>query len=278
MKLAILGGEGFIGTNIIEYLYTKEECYSYDLVVSPFLRNKQRVYIKSDLHQQPPRIEADVVIHLLDNNWAPLARYIAAEKQLIRAAFSIVPKHVVVMSSAAIYSNPDSPYGMRKQALETLYADYCHAHNIPLAIIRLFNVYGPYQIPYKPGSLIANIFCDFLRNQETEIYDLHTTRDFVFSRDIGRFIEEIIDTRFQGVTDLGTGRQTSIATLITLIEHTVTKQPLSIRGLGKKENLTTPDVKNTLANTVFLTPLQIGLEETFKFYIQNFDQLPYEQS
>ena len=111
-------------------------------------------------------------------------------------------KHLIVFSSAVVYANPESPYGKRKMLLEKTYEDYCKRHKINLTIFRLFNVYGNYQIPHKQGSLIANIFYNYINHKQIEINDMKAMRDFVCAKDIGEIVKWVIENNFFEKSDI----------------------------------------------------------------------------
>lgn len=266
-KLLILGGEGFIGRNLCDFFYKYYDCYSLDIRKSLFEKRKDK-FIKKNIYQEFVNNDFDYIIHLIDNPIA-ISNFEKKEINLIKNIKLNPNNHLIVFSSAVVYANPNSDYGKRKLVLEKIYTDYCQKNSIPLTIIRLFNIYGPYQIPNKQGSLVANIICNHLNEARTEINDLDARRDFFFSQDLGKFIYNIIKNKITGTIDLGTNHLTSIRKLISLLEKSIIKKKLKIVDKKKKETLKCPLARNILLKKIKTTPMEVGLTKTSNFYKNN---------
>ena len=141
---------------------------------------------------------------------------------------------VVYVSSAAVYGdNPDVPlteeaetlpltaYGAEKFGCE-LHARVAHqVHNVPVAGIRFFNIYGPRQDPSSPYSGVISIFTDRIGAQQgITIYgDGEQTRDFVYVGDAVRFLRAAMDDAKTEpeIYNVCTGRQISVNRLAQVI-------------------------------------------------------------
>ncbi len=118
--------------------------------------------------------------------------------QLTLSAAAEVGAKVVFASSSSIYGaddrrpfaedqalgRPESPYGASKVAGEAL----CHAHHavtgLPVAIARLFTVYGPRQ---RPDLAIHAFARRLLRNEEIQVFDHgRALRDYTYVDDAVR--------------------------------------------------------------------------------------------
>jgi len=79
----------------------------------------------------------------------------------------------------------DTPYQMNKLVGE-LYCNYFYDyHNLPVAIARYFNVYGPGEVPGKYRNVIPNFIWWALHKQPLPITGTgEETRDFTFVEDI----------------------------------------------------------------------------------------------
>lgn len=267
-KILLIGGEGFIGRNIVSALGSEYDCYSMGTEKSIFTNRIDR-YIEKNPYIDQIVEKFNTYIHLVDNNIEE-ERFIAGEEMLMNNLKIKPGKHLILLSSAVLYANPDSPYGKRKALFEKFYEKYCKENEIILTIFRLFNIYGEFQIPYKQGSLVANIMFNHINNIPIEINDLEAQRDFIYAKDMAKFVKYSIDNNIFGKMDLATENLITVGKLIEVIENDLLGD-LKFVNKGNKEIIICPVGKNTLMGKVTLTSHKDGLTETFKFYIDNND-------
>ena len=138
---------------------------------------------------------------------------------------------VVVASSAAVYGHPDelpvpetastnptSPYGVQKLALDQYARLYADLYDLPTVALRYFNVYGPRQ--RGPYSGVISTFLEQARAGEpiTIEGDGEQTRDFVHVDDVVRANLRAAATPNVGEAyNIGTGERTSIRNLAETI-------------------------------------------------------------
>lgn len=265
----LLGGEGFIGKNITDTIQDKFNCTTVSLLPSPFITSKVN-FIKTNPYMEILNGKFDVYIHLIDHQ-ADLDDINNQESELTKNLNIPKSSHLILFSSSVIYANPSSDYAKRKLKLEQVYENYCSSHDINLTILRLFNTYGNYQLPYRQGSLIANILFNHIHNLPTEINDLETKRDYIYAGDIGKIVQHIIDNQYFGKVDIGSGELVSIKQLLNILEKDVIKDKINIIDKKQTENITCPIANGTLTNAITPTSLTDGLTQTYLFYKQNRD-------
>ena len=110
-------------------------------------------------------------------------------------------RKIVLSSSAAIYGDKtlppckesakpacQSPYALSKLQSEEMLKMYNLLYNLPTAILRYFNVFGPNQNPNSAYAAVIAKFVDcFIKKQPLTIFgDGQQMRDFVFVKDIAR--------------------------------------------------------------------------------------------
>ena len=138
---------------------------------------------------------------------------------------------VVLASSAAVYGHPDelpvpetastnptSPYGVQKLALDQYARLYAELYDLPTVALRYFNVYGPRQ--RGPYSGVISTFLEQARAGEpiTIEGDGEQTRDFVHVDDVVRANLRAATTSNVGEAyNIGTGERTSIRELAETI-------------------------------------------------------------
>lgn len=266
-KVLLLGGEGFIGRNLAEYFSVKNTCLSVGNEKSRFEKRDDE-FLLAKPYEEKVDHESNVIVHLMDNDVFPDS-FVEQEKKLVENIGLGTKHHLIVFSSAVIYANPDSEYGQRKQLLEKFYKEYCREHGISLIILRLFNTFGPYQIPYRQGSLAGNLIYNALNGKKTEINDREATRDFLYAGDIPKFIEYVVANKIEGTYDIGSGELVSIRELIALLEEKVMEKTLDISYRDVRELASSRCAEGDIVGKIDLTKLEAGLKKTVKFYEDN---------
>ena len=155
---------------------------------------------------------------------------------------------VVYASSAAVYGGlegvategsvtaPLSAYGADKLGSELHARAGFGVHGVSSVGMRFFNVYGPRQDPSSPYSGVISIFAAALTAGRgvTVHGDGHQSRDFVFVKDIVRFLLAAMDraSAIPGALVLNacTGRETSVRHLAETIGGLLQRRPAIVSG------------------------------------------------
>ncbi|MFM7887150.1 MAG: NAD-dependent epimerase/dehydratase family protein, partial [Pseudanabaena sp.] len=143
---------------------------------------------------------------------------------------------LVYTSSAAIYGeqtelpitenhlpNPIAPYGWQKLFSEKYAYLFSQRFGFSFIGLRLFNVFGPRQIPDSSYSGIISIFVNAMQqNQSITIYgDGKQTRDFVYVQDVATALSDALakplKSNFYSICNIGTGISTSLVELVDII-------------------------------------------------------------
>lgn len=265
-NILILGGEGFIGRNLAGLLSEKHACFSAGTARSVFAKRRDS-FIETNPYEKKIKNIYNVIIHLIDNK-IDLKKFAKEEKKLIKNINLNRKNHLIIFSSAVIYADSNSEYGRRKLILEKIFENYCQKNKINLTVLRLFNIFGPCQLPKKQGSLIANIFINHLQGKTTKIKDLEALRDFIFSGDMAKLVEYIIKNKTYGKYDLASGKLVSIKKVINLAEEIAGKK-IKINNVKEKEKIKSSKGNNFLASRIKLLPFKKSLKLTFDFYKKN---------
>jgi UDP-glucose 4-epimerase len=235
----------------------------------------------------------DVVIHAAARNIVlstknpreDYATNIGGTLNVLLAGREHRPSRIVYTSSASIYGNPRylpisedepvnllSPYAVSKFAGE----GYCHAfyesYDLPVAVIRYSNVFGPGQTPENPYcGVVAKLFSAALAGQPLLIHgDGEQTRDYTFVDDaVTATLSAAVSPKATGQAyNVGTGVETSVNRLAELI--------LEISGSSSETDyLDRRDIDNIRRRVVNIekirrelrwTPaatLELGLRQTY---------------
>ncbi len=221
-KCLVIGGAGFIGSNLIDFLISQGmEVFSIDNLSTGQKENinpKAR-FIKNDIVNlekiKPFFNDVDYVFHLaaLPRIQPSFDEPIEHEEANVIGTINCLLacrgrkniKKFVFAASSACYGNPSelpttekakihclSPYALQKYVAEQYCLILGKRYNIPVISLRYFNVYGPRSFssknPFNAYSSAIGIF----ENQKKEgkkltiTGDGEQTRDFIHVQDIAR--------------------------------------------------------------------------------------------
>lgn len=110
------------------------------------------------------------------------------------------------------FKQPCSPYASSKYAAESYCYAYHSTYDLPLNIVRGFNLFGPRQKLGKKGAVIPIFVNKVLQGQPPTIYGSgEQTRDYVDVRDVARGMLSILESKHMGeLFHLCTGIEISI--------------------------------------------------------------------
>lgn len=257
MKSVIIGGAGFIGTNLAIHLAREtegqitiidREDYYFDTLKSlnlPRITYKAAPFsMDADFDEQVKG--QDVVYHLAStvipgtsNQNVPAeleANIIVTAKLLDACVRQEVKKVVFISSGGAVYGKkgtcpisedtvtyPISSYGIQKLAIEKLLYLYHYQENLDYRVIRLANPYGPYQRPNGKLGVVTTFVYKALTDGKLVVYgDGSVVRDFIYIEDAVRAINKIVNGNSDlRIFNLGSGKGTSVNDLISDIKESI---------------------------------------------------------
>lgn len=141
---------------------------------------------------------------------------------------------VVIASSAAIYGDPEevplseetptdplSPYGVQKLALDRYASIYHDLYGLETVTLRYFNVYGPRGVSGDYSGVIGTFLQQALDGEPLEVHgDGTQSRDFVHVDDVVRANLRAATTSHVGEAfNIGTGHETEIGDLARLVSE-----------------------------------------------------------
>jgi dTDP-glucose 4,6-dehydratase len=169
-----------------------------------------------------------------------------------------------------------SPYAASKIAADKLVESYYLSFNLPLAILRPFNTFGPRQ---SLRAIIPTIISQAIGNQKILLGNIKPRRDFLFVKDTVQGFLEIgkCNEAIGKVVNIGTGRDLSVGELAKkIIELTGRGGDVEIedrRFRPEKSEVMELLADTQLAQKLFgWTPrysLEDGLKETIEWYRKN---------
>jgi len=250
MHFVITGGAGFIGSHLTEQLLSDGHWVTVvDRLSSGSLDNLPRharlVFLNRDIASCQPQDfsrSIDGIAHLaatpsVVTSWSqPLAAHhnnLSTTVSVIELCRWLSVPRLVLATSAAVYGNqpcdriseslnpqPISPYGLQKLVSEQYASLFAQHYGFSFVGLRLFNVFGPRQVPDSPYSGVISIFTDAMRRGlPITIYgDGCQTRDFVYVKDVAQaFALALTHPMAAGshlICNIGTGQAISLRQLV----------------------------------------------------------------
>ena len=304
-RVIVTGGAGFVGSNIVAELVASEA----DVVVVDdfFTGSRDNLpagafeVIEGSVTDEALMLEvctgAHTVIHAAARNIIvstknPRDDYavnIGGTLNILLAAREAGVGRIVYTSSCSIYGNPRhlpinedetvnllSPYAVSKFAGES----YCHAfyesYDLPTAVVRYSNVYGPGQSPNNPYcGVVAKFFEAAMADVPPRVHgDGEQTRDYTFVRDVvSATLIAAVSPKAEGKAyNVATGRETSVNELARQIVE-VTGADVEVEHIDRR------DIDNIRRRAVSIekirrelrwvpsVPLERGLTETYDWLL-----------
>ena len=141
---------------------------------------------------------------------------------------------VINASSSSVYGKPEylpydndhptepvSPYGASKLAVEHYMRVYNEVYGLPTVSLRYFTVYGPRM---RPNMAISNFVSRCMRGESPEIYgDGKQTRDFTYVEDIVEANHRLLtdDSADGEIMNIGSTDNIDIATLAEVVRDAI---------------------------------------------------------
>ena len=172
--------------------------------------------------------------------------------------------------------NPQSPYAASKLGADLLALSFHRSFDLPVGIIRPFNIFGPRQ---SARAVIPSIITQALIKRKISLGSGFPTRDLTFVRDtVNGFIDFAECEKTVGeVVNLGSGYEVSINQIINLISNCLEKkiqiQKEKTRIRPEKSEVERLFSDSSKAKRLFgwhpKTNLKQGIEKTISWFEKN---------
>lgn len=258
VNILLLGGYGFIGTNIMKYVDAHNRRDYKFLVFDRFPQHLDHVHFDcvtktysgdfSDeylLKQVLQENKIDIVIHSLSASVPSSSKDNAFDLQYnVLPTISLlnmmveygVGKIVFISSGGAIYGDhyvdkcghredevlfPKSAYGVSKLVIEKYLYLYQVQYGLKSLVLRLSNPYGPYHYSQKQG--IINIALErALKGETFEIWgDGEGKKDYIYIEDFCNILFQLIEKEWKDyqVLNVGSGELLSVNQIVNHIKE-----------------------------------------------------------
>jgi UDP-glucose 4-epimerase len=205
---------------------------------------------------------------------------------LLEICRSLKVKRIVFVSSGGIVygptshvptpetapTDPISAYGISKLTIEKYLRLYEHHHDLTFRVLRVANLFGPYQLPGKNQGVIAALISCALHNKEFEIWgDGSAIRDYIYVDDVvDALLLAAADESDERIFNVGSGRGRDLRQVIAEIEATLGVK-LAVRRT-KERALDVPVSVLAIEKACYVlgwkprTPFEIGIKQTVAWW------------
>jgi nucleoside-diphosphate-sugar epimerase len=185
--------------------------------------------------------------------------------------------------SSAYPANPDSEYGWEKLFSERLYLSYNRNYQIPIAIARYHNIYGPEGTwvggrEKAPAAICRKIALLPESGGSIQVWgDGKQTRSFLYIDDCIEATRRLMNSNFMKPINIGSDEMVTINQLISMVSEISRKTVLSSYDLNAPTGVRGRNSDNRLIQKElgwdYQIPLKKGLQETFSWILQQIKSL-----
>jgi len=304
VKIAVIGGAGFIGSHLCERLHgeghyvtcvddlstgslgnlaaltrsPRFRLQQHDVTEPLSLIGAERIYNLAcpaspvQYQREPIRTLKTSVIGAL--NLAALARGTGA--RLLQASTSEVYGDPLQHPQSESYFgnvNPNGPracYDEGKRAAETVLCDYERCYGLDLRIARIFNTYGPRMAP-DDGRVVSQFVCQALAGEDIVIFgDGYQTRSFCYVDDMVSGLIALMEAEVRGPVNLGNPVETAVIDLAAIIRDMTgsASRIVHAQPVADDPARRRPDISRALGGLGWApsTPLRVGLSRVIGWF------------
>ncbi|KKQ13720.1 MAG: Nucleoside-diphosphate-sugar epimerase [Candidatus Daviesbacteria bacterium GW2011_GWA1_36_8] len=288
MKILVTGGNGFIGSHVVDNLLKKgHKVTVFDRrSYSPKLWSNVN-YILGDIKDKEAVMEAvstnDGVIHLagvLGTSEAVTTAEESVNANIMGALniYEAVKKHnkpaVTITVGNYTWNNT---YAITKYTAERFALMYNKEFGTKIAVVRGLNVYGERQKHAPVKKVVPNFTLSALRNEPIEIYgDGEQLMDLIYAADTAEVLTRALlldHGNYNSVFEAGSGAPVTVNDLANMIIKFAKSKSeikyLPMRAGEPKRSITLGDpstLESLAIRTQDLTPLEEGIRKTVIWY------------
>lgn len=263
MNVLVLGGNGFIGSHIVdELLNAGHSVRVFDRFPEkyrpPLLGVDYRTGQFGDAFSMAEALQGiEIVYHLISttvpgtSNLNPVADIndnLVATVVLLDQMVKMGVKRIVYLSSGGtVYGKPrmvpipeDHPlnpicsYGVVKVAIENYLKMYQELYGLRPTIIRPSNPFGPRQGHDGVQGVIATFIAKIFHEHPIKVWgDGSIIRDYMTVSDLARLCITVCNDNFIGIFNVGSGTGVSITNLIEQLKDVTCRQPEVVYESGR---------------------------------------------
>jgi UDP-glucose 4-epimerase len=249
-KVAITGGAGFIGSNLAQTLIKKGfEVTIIDDLSTGLLKNIdkknsefKKISISDSTKLKKSLRGVETIFHLGARGSVPrsIKNPVATHEVNATGTLNVLEAaresgaHVIFSSSSSVYGRnvqlpkdekmwlgPMTPYAASKLSAESYVEAYGSSFEIPVTILRFFNVFGPRQRPdHEYAAVIPKWIWLAMHNKPLELYgDGTQSRDFTYVKTVVDVAVSAMENKIttQGAVNLAYGNKILLTEVIDIL-------------------------------------------------------------
>lgn len=270
MKVLVLGGTGFLGSNLVhKLLQVGYEVGIYGkspINTNPYFQSiiHKIKYIQRDFQLENHFDEIlkgyDYIYHLispsvpsLNNPLLDINISIIPSVKLFEAAIKSQVKKVIYFSSGGtVYgipthipiretdlTNPISAYGVQKLTIEKYLNYYNYIYGLQFEVLRISNPFGPGQRAFSNQGIIANVLGNHFNNKTSKIWgDGEVVRDYIYVDDVIDAAIKVIHNESEVHTfNIGSGKGLSVNMVLSMMERVLGTNIPKVHTPGHKQDV-----------------------------------------
>jgi dTDP-glucose 4,6-dehydratase len=312
-RVLVTGGAGFISSNFICHLLEQTDYEVVTLDALTYAGNLENLadvmshprlsFVHGDIRNEALVRElvggVDVIVNAaaeshveksIEHGASEFVTTNVEGTQILLDAIRATPvERFILISSSEVYGTaetapmdedhplkPRSPYAATKAGADRLAYSYWTTYDLPIAIVRPFNNYGPRQHPEK---VVPRFITQALADEPLTIHgDGHASRDWLYVGDDAEAIERAIEAPIEAIAgevlNVATGRDISIADVAELVLRVLDKpaelkQHLPERPGQVDRHIGSTEKAERLLGWTARTSFEDGLERTVAWYRDN---------
>jgi UDP-glucose 4-epimerase len=305
-KCCIIGGTGFIGSHLVRLLEARGKeltvvgrnplptrpipegvryfCGQYGdrRFLASALQDASEVVFLA--HSSVPKTSfEDPIEDILTNLPAAITLFeVAVERRIEKFVFvssggTVYGKPQKIPISEEHPTNPISPYGITKLAIEKYAHMYYEISSLPVICVRPGNGYGAGQFPFIGQGFVATAIASILKEKEITIFgDGGTVRDYLYVTDLAGGIAAALERGISGeIYNLGTGEGRTNREVLAALELLCRESGLHLRvrtmpprRFDVSCNVLDPTKLNRHTGWRALIPFNEGIKETWEWYLR----------
>ena len=265
MRMLVLGGNGFIGSHLVDGLLAAGHAVRvFDVRTNPFRQLTPNVECQLGSWEDEQALDraladVDVAYHLIGTTRAASSNrdmvfdvqtnVIGSIRLLQRCVARGIKRIVFSSSGGTVYgipretpipethpTQPISSYGVTKVTVEKYLALYHHLLGLDYRIARSANPFGEWQPPRATQGAATVFMNRVAHNEPIEIWgDGSVVRDFIYIGDLVEAFVRLATTATEDrIFNLGAGQGTSLNELVTAIARVTHSTPQVIYRPGRK--------------------------------------------
>jgi len=300
-KVAITGGAGFIGSNLAASLIAKGhqvtiiDDLSTGLIANIDRKNSDFKELSiTDASKLKKALKgAETIFHLGARGSVPrsIKNPVATHEVNATGTLNVLEAaresgaHVIFSSSSSVYGRnmqlpkeekmwlgPMTPYAASKLAAEGYVESYGTSYEIPVTLLRFFNVFGPRQRPdHEYAAVIPKWIWLAMQGKPVDLYgDGTQSRDFTYVKTVVDIAISAMENKVttQGAVNLAYGNRIFLSEVVDLLRGefpNLVVNSLPIRAGDVKESQNSPELLRTLFPNVMPYQFKDAFKETINW-------------